>query len=209
MSILKEIIRRTFLYKPYRDYSAKVVLNRWVKQGRPIPPPHYYKQSVIKKLAEDNQIKIFIETGTYKGDMIEAMIPYFEQLFSIEIFKPLFDKAVKLFKSQPKITILNGDSGALIKDLLSKIQTPCLFWLDGHFSGDGTGKTDKHTPIIAELDAIFKHTLKNHIILIDDARLFNGKDDYPTIQELTDFMLQNSSYRHLSVDNDLILIQHN
>ena len=26
--------------------------------------------------------------------------------------------------------------------------------------------------------------MKNHVILIDDARLFNGTDDYPTLEEL-------------------------
>ena len=55
-----------------------------------------------------------------------------------------------------------------------------LFWLDGHYSGEGTGGCDEVCPIIAELRLIAQSKRKDHCILIDDARLFIGEDGYPT-----------------------------
>jgi hypothetical protein len=74
--------------------------------------------------------------------------------------------------------------------ILSNIDSPCLFWLDAHYSGENTSKTDLQTPIIRELRSILNHPNKNHIILIDDAHEFTGKNDYPTIPELKEIMNQ-------------------
>ncbi|MCZ7616643.1 MAG: hypothetical protein M5T52_24530 [Ignavibacteriaceae bacterium] len=84
--------------------------------------------------------------------------------------------------------IINGDSGKLLKQLVAKISDPAIFWLDGHYSGFETAKGDIETPIKQELGAILNSEL-NHIILIDDARLFIGQNDYPTIEELKKYIL--------------------
>jgi hypothetical protein len=52
-----------------------------------------------------------------------------------------------------------------------------LFWLDGHFCGGVSAHGDKGTPILEELNLILSHRVKEHVILIDDARLFNGTFD--------------------------------
>ena len=46
-----------------------------------------------------------------------------------------------------------------------------------------TAQTDKQTPIENELKAILSSNL-NHIVLIDDARLFNGTNDYPSLRHI-------------------------
>ena len=61
---------------------------------------------------------------------------------------------------------------------------PCLFWLDAHYSAGPTAKGEIETPISVELDAALKHSVKEHVVLIDDARCFDGSHDYPAMFEI-------------------------
>ena len=67
---LKNIIQRTPLYSPLRTFMDKRKYSDWVDRGRPAPPPHYVKQLKIKEVAKKYNAQIFVETGTYQGDMI-------------------------------------------------------------------------------------------------------------------------------------------
>lgn len=42
--------------------------------------------------------EVFIETGTYLGDMVWAMKDVFKQIYSIKLSDDLYKKAVKKFK---------------------------------------------------------------------------------------------------------------
>ena len=83
---------------------------------------------------------------------------------------------------------------------------PCLFWLDGHYSEGITAKGQLNTPILAELNHILNHSIKDHVILIDDARCFNGLDDYPTIDELKKIIVDKKPALQFSVADDIIRI---
>lgn len=178
----------------------------WYFKGKPVPPPHLIKQEVVKKYSEKFAIKIFIETGTYLGEMIDAVKEKFEKVISIELDKKLFYKAKNKFSTNNHIEIINGDSAKVLFKILTKIEKPTLFWLDGHYSGGTTAKGDLNTPIYQELNAILSHKIKNHIILIDDARLFIGKDDYPTLSQLQSLVLQKNPRLNFEYKNDIIRI---
>lgn len=120
--------------------------------------------------------EIFVETGTHEGDMVERMKNYFRKIYSIELDEKLYQKAKDRFK-EDYIEIIHGDSAVELKKLLSKIHKPILFWLDAHWGG---AITSGNSPIKKELEAIFGHSIKKHVILIDDARHF----DLPTIREI-------------------------
>jgi hypothetical protein len=184
----------------------KEVLKTWERAGRPIPPPQIYKHKVIKKYQADFQLHTLIETGTFLGDTIAATSKLFDQVYSIELSDELYKLAKKRFEKTGKITIKHGDSGDMIKEILDHITQPCLFWLDGHYSEGNTAKGQLNTPIIKELTHIFNNKIKGHVILIDDARCFNGTDDYPTIEYLTGFVKEFNPNLQLVVENDIIRI---
>jgi hypothetical protein len=155
---------------------------------QPFPPPHLIKQLIVKQYAHDFNIKVFIETGTYLGDMVFSVRKTFNRIYSIELGKDLYLNAKNRFRRYKNITILIGDSGRLLPAILKEIDEPCLFWLDAHYSHGITFRWDVRTPILIELDHIFTHHIKGHVILIDDAREFNGKEDYPTVKELEEIV---------------------
>ncbi len=51
-----------------------------------------------------------------------------------------------------------------------QIFKPCLFWFNVHWSGGSTAKADIETPI-------------------DDVKCFTGEKDYPTVEEMKNFVL--------------------
>ena len=128
--------------------------------------------------------------------------------------KELADKAKEKFKSKKNIEIVSGNSGSIMEKYLKEIDRPCLFWLDGHYSSEffigsefiRTAKGDKETPIIEELKCIFNHTVKKHVVLIDDARCFNGRNDYPTLRDLKAYINKLSPTSKIKVKRDIIRI---
>ena len=119
---------------------------------------------------------IFIETGTHSGKTVEVALSLgFKHIYSIELSDKWFNYCSSLFAKYDNVHILHGDSSTVLKDVLAKIDEPCLFWLDGHFSGGDTACGDLPCPIYNELNAIKEHNTKNHTILIDDMRGFGPK----------------------------------
>lgn len=169
------------------------------------PSLHTVKQNTIRKYRGQYGFKVLVETGTYLGDMVEAQRNHFERIYSIELGERLYNDAVKRFKDYDHVTILLGDSGVVLKDLIAEIRQPALFWLDGHYSAGVTAKGGKDTPILAELETILGASYE-HGILIDDARLFTAQRDYPSIDELSSFIVTKDGNRMVAVADDIIRV---
>jgi hypothetical protein len=179
----------------------------WIAAGRPLPPPHLVKQRAIRRSAKEFHLTVFIETGTYRGDMVEAVKGDFERIYSIELGMELFGQAKRRFAADGRITILQGDSGEVLRGLLQRVDRPCLFWLDSHYSDGDTARGGLITPILRELEDISQHPLaKEHVILIDDARLFTGEDDYPTMDALK-ALARDAGFGKFEVKDDIIRIR--
>lgn len=207
MSVIHDFIRRSFLYHVLRQSRQRAEYRRWDQSGRTAPPPHLVKQRLIRRYADLHGCDTLVETGTYKGDMLLAMRPVFRRMYSIELHPGLHDRAVRLFRGDERVRLLQGDSGDRIRDVLAELDRPALFWLDGHYSAGGTARAELNTPVVEELDQILAHSVPDHVVLIDDARLFNGTDDYPTVDALRE-QLQRSGTgtRDLHVEDDVIAI---
>ena len=207
---MEKIITKTPLYDSLRNLVIRrrelKELADWERNGRPIPPPHIVKQQTLKTISKRYGLKILVETGTYYGDMVEAMKDVFNQLYSIELSAELYKKAKKRFKGEKHIELICGDSGLELMNLMSKIDQPTLFWLDGHYSAGVTAKGEKDTPIYEELNHILNSTDKGHVIIIDDARCFGADPNYPSIKELCDFIKSKRANLDIVIQDDCIRV---
>lgn len=179
----------------------------WAIKGNPIPPPHQVKQKIIRSYQKKFLLKTLVETGTFYGDMISAMRKYFDVIYSIELSPYFYELAIRRFKNKKEIKIYNGDSSVFIGIICDELKEPALFWLDGHYSGGETAKGITETPVIYELEVIshFKF-VKNSVILIDDARCFNGSNDYPYLVDLIETIKKYFPKHKIKVDSDIIQI---
>lgn len=184
----------------------KRTFSNWAKSGYPSPPPHIVKQEILKKYAKEYKLKVLVETGTYLGDMIAALKNDFDEIYTIELGHKLWLNARKRFKHYKHIKVIEGDSSKELHKIVPQITQTSLYWLDGHYSGGITAKADKVCPIFDELEAIFNSKVNGHVILIDDARLFNGQDDYPTIEALKNYIEKTKNNVKIRIEHDIIRI---
>ena len=207
MQLIKKILKKTLFYNIFIRLRKKIEATRWAFSGCPISPPDRVKSNAVKEYAEQFQIKIFVETGTYLGQMIDGTKENFDEIVSIELDNELFERAKKRFSEFKNITILHGDSAEILPKCIKDIRKPILFWLDAHYSAGFTIKGNLNTPINIELESILKHPLNTeHVILIDDARCFNGNDDYPTLNELEQLVMNKNPNLIFNVKDDIIRI---
>jgi hypothetical protein len=206
VSSMKQWYYGSWLFDPVNRLKAGVVHGRWQRTGRPVPPPHSVKQYIVLEYLRRNSLRILIETGTYRGKMIYAMRSHVDRIVSVELDKKLAERAQALFQGDSRVGILQGDSGVLMPGIVAGLQGPALFWLDGHWSGGESAKGQLNTPIIRELEAIFAGSKHDHVILIDDALCFTGKDDYPTIDALRTLVMKKRPGWSFTVSDNIVRI---
>lgn len=179
---------------------------RWAIGLHRAMTPHRIKQLTLRTYARQHGLRTLVETGTYRGDMVWALRRDFDELYSVELDLTLCERAQRRLARCRHVHIYQGDSAHVLPDILGRLNAPALFWLDGHFSGGVSARGAETTPIRAELHHILSSAYRSNIILIDDARLFNGSDDYPSVDEL--FRQVNAAHRDLAlaIANDVIRI---
>ena len=150
--------------------------------------------------------KYFIESGSYTGNGIQMAIDVgFEKIYSIELQESYYENCCLRFTFYPFVELLRGDSSYLIASILKEIDEPATFWLDGHYSGDDTGKGISNTPLLAELDQIKQHHIKTHTILIDDIRQFGSIEmDFITLDTIIEKIRDINSEYSFSFENGYI-----
>jgi hypothetical protein len=206
---LKHRFHRTLIGNVFEGYGIKKTYERWLSKDKLVPVPHAIKQLTIKTFSQKYEIRVFIETGTYLGEMLAAVCNDFDRIYSLELSEDLFKHAAKKFGGYNHITILHGDSSQVMPEILRHIDVPCLFWLNSHYSIGNTEKETKEASILEELKQICAHPIKKHVILIDNASLFTGKNDTPTLEFLRTFAESRLPYHEFDVRNDIIRIYKN
>lgn len=187
-----------------RKELEKKLLKDWESNGYPLPAPAIVKQATVREYQLKYGYNILVETGTNFGEMVQAQKKNFKQIISIELGIDLFEKAQNRFRNEKNVTIIQGDSGKVLSQVLGDINEPAIFWLDAHYSSGVTAKGDLDCPILEELDAILDGNKFNHILLIDDARDFVGKNDYPTLDNLSKYIKAKNEQYKIEVKNDII-----
>lgn len=166
----------------------------WLRSGCCGVAPHPIKMMAVGAYLKQFTIDDFVETGTYLGDTLDYISRSGVRCTSIELSQELYEAARKRFYGHKNVILVQGDSGQRLPELLKEINKPVLFWLDGHYSSGITASAETHTPISAELQAILSHSVKEHVILIDDARCFDGRNDYPHLDDLLRVIREEGSY---------------
>lgn len=148
--------------------------------------------------------RVFVETGCLEGAGIQAALDVgFSSIISIELDLRNVWRAQNRFQHKP-VTILHGDSVAVLPSVLNELDEPCTFWLDAH--------SDYFSPVLTELRLIADRGIKNHTILIDDRRLMYGTWSNMTEDAVRSALLAiNPDYVITLVDgyepNDIIVAQ--
>lgn len=207
ISLLTKNIKAGRLYSVAKKVHNYYQVMFWNMTGCPKnkPAPHLVKQILIKRVQNETGIRTFIETGTYMGEMVASVHGLFSKIYTIEIDKNLYTNAKNRFSNNKSVKVLLGDSGKILPKILKKLDGDLILWFDAHYSGGITGKSDKHTPIEEELEAIFtyeKRKKRKCYILIDDARCFVGKDNYPTLGKIKKLATKHNKV--FKVDKDVI-----
>ncbi|MEB3200919.1 MAG: hypothetical protein VKK62_10390 [Synechococcaceae cyanobacterium] len=181
----KQILARSGLFNRLDLWRRQPELRRWLAGGccGPAPPP--IKRRILLSYLRRYGLQRFVETGTHLGDTL-ATIAADPRIVcsSIELEPRLHAAAVQRFGSYANVTVLEGDSGVRLPEVVACLDAPALFWLDGHYSAAETAQAERDTPISAELDAILASPIPGHVILIDDAHCFVGRNDYPHLDTL-------------------------
>ena len=164
----------------WRDRRA---WQQWIDAGRPHPIPQACKRILINEIGQRYSLRVLVETGTNFGQTVSSAIGTFETIYSIELDEALWKHASQRFAHRADVRLRRGDSARELQGILDELREPALFWLDAHYSGDGTARGDQDSPIMQELASIAAHQVRAHAILIDDARLFVGRDGYPSIED--------------------------
>lgn len=127
--------------------------------------------------------EIFIETGTYRGETTAWAAGLFRDVHTIEISEELYEGAKARLSVYDNVKLYLGDSVDVLPNILNRLEgCRAFFWLDAHFSGKDSGRGAQSVPLLQELEIIGAYGKdKDHIIVIDDYRLFGWKD--PTGRE--------------------------
>lgn len=192
--------RDSIFFEPYKRIAERGEYIWWRVRGSPRPKvPHIIKQHTLAEFAERFNLRVMVETGTNLGNMINAQKNRFREVYSIELDKWLAARAKRKFADSPNIHLYQGDSGEVLPTIMPHIKEPALFWIDAHW-----GAID--APVKKELECIYRHPIRNHVLLIDDARYFDGHGDYYSIQELREHAAREYPGSVVEVKDDIIRI---
>jgi hypothetical protein len=157
-------------------------------------------KKLVLLLKEHFSTNVFVETGTFKGKTSIWAAGIFNEVYTIENSKELFDTTSKSLTEYRNIHPLYGNSALQLKNVISEINQRAIFWLDAHWCGGNTYGNDDPCPLLDEI-RIIKQSSYNHIIIIDDARFFlkpppkpQNSDLWPGLKEILDILNRDENY---------------
>ena len=199
-SKITQAFRDSSLFHLYKSISAHGEYASWKFRAVPgVGAPHLVKQRMIAEFARRFDLHTLVETGANFAHMLYVNQNRFREIYSIELDGSRAESARRKFAKRPNIHVLQGDSGKVLPQLLPALKEPCLFWLDAH-------DYDISSPVKQELSAIYSHPVRGHVLLIDDARWFDGRTDYPTLEQLREKTSREYPGSVVEVQDDIIRI---
>ena len=135
-------------------------------------------QLSLKYLKTFGKGNTFIETGSLAGSTLDLAKSFeFTNIIGIELHPDWVLHCINKFKTDSDITILAGESPDVLRELCPTLTEQATFWLDAHASGSSLpGGKYGGCPLVQELEAINLSPYKDHVLFIDDVRLFNTSE---------------------------------
>ena len=133
---------------------------------------------------EENFLTL-VETGTHLGKTCINLHDVFKRIYTMEISEKYFHLSCLNFQRLgiKNVDAFLGDSSKILPQLLQILNENLFFWLDGHWSMGDTGRGEKDSPLLEEIQSIVeycKNKKTKSIIVIDDVRIF-GKQGWEDI----------------------------
>lgn len=198
-------MQRMPFYGAYKSLSHYPDYWYWKLRRNPVRSPHLLKQRTVTEYARKSGLRTLVETGTYYGEMVAAVKNHFDRVFSIEFDPALAQRAVRRFERDARVKILEGDSAAVLPELLKSLAAPALFWLDaGYWGWDQLTRDPGRLSV--EVEAILAHPVRGHVILMDDARMLNGQNGALTFAEFQSRVAARFPDRAIELRHDIVRI---
>lgn len=156
----------------------------------------------------------YVETGCSTGTGIRrALEAKFEEIVGIEVLKETVTATKRTFENNSNVRIIQGQSETALAKIIHELNArgkSALFFLDAHINPVcvAPGTTN---PLLKELALIGNAFRKDHVIAIDDARLFGT--ELPSADKV-EKLIKNINKRYIIeyLDNDTstrdILVAH-
>lgn len=168
---------------------------------------------LVTALKKALPLPVFFETGTFRGDTIKSMLPFFDQLITVELSEPLWKEVTQQFDGNKNVKFYLGNSS----DVMAKVcpdlkESSVLYWLDAHWCvADDTSGEKSQCPLLEEIHAIGCLN-ETSVIIIDDARLFlapppepHEVSQWPSFDKIITELRCLSNHHQLMVINDVIV----
>ena len=167
--------------------------------------------SLILKLKSEFTLNDFIETGTYYGNTAVEAASHFNRVVTIENSETIYEKAKRKHGQTQNIDFRLGDSRAILREIVPKLDKPVIFWLDGHWCGGETYGNHDQCRLIEEI-RIINDSRHTHFLFIDDARLFlsspplpNEIDQWPDIKEVLNAITSGIHKYYITIFEDVLI----
>ena len=138
----------------------------------------YFAKEKFKKLIEENNIEVFIETGTFLGSTTLLLSQWCEEVHTIEVNEINYFKAKEALK-YTNVKMYLGSSENILNQILPKVKLSRIgIFADAHWN--------TYNPLIDELNTIASSGIKPIFIAIHDFKnpnhpefgfdTYNGQD---------------------------------
>ncbi len=119
----------------------------------------FYIGLEIRKLVQRFEINTIIETGTFLGGTTKKLAEMANQVYTIELDPENVSEASEFLKDTNNVTLIEGSSPEVLKNLLKLDHGNVLFFLDAH--------SRIYTPLIDELQVIAEAKIKPVVAIHD------------------------------------------
>ena len=167
---------------------------------------------LVRALRRALPLRVFVETGTYRGDTAAAVAADFDAVVTIELAAPLHAAAASRLAPLSNVSARLGNSPEVLRELAPALAgDSVLYWLDAHWCGTETGGRENECPLAGELAAIGALNATS-VVLIDDARLFlapppapHDCSHWPLLQDVVARLGALNPHHRLWVINDVFV----